>query len=62
MKTNSGWVQEHIYFPEDWHTRWPVFHRDIVTFNIDGKGQKADGPDVLTGIAEQFNKQTLTMF
>jgi predicted phage terminase large subunit-like protein len=62
IKTNSAWVQEHIYFPADWHIRWPEFYRDVTTFNIDGKGQKADAPDVLTGIAEMTGKNHRMMY
>lgn len=60
--SNSAWVQEHIYFPENWGELWPELFKDVTTFTKDGKGQKEDAPDVLTGIAEQFNKQALTMF
>jgi predicted phage terminase large subunit-like protein len=60
--SGSAWVQEHIYFPENWSELWPEFFRDVNTFTKDGKGQKEDAPDVLTGIAEQFNKQTLIIF
>lgn len=62
IKTHSAWVQEHIYFPVDWAERWPLFYKDVINFNIDGKGQFQDAPDVLTGIAEQMNKQGVYMF
>jgi predicted phage terminase large subunit-like protein len=62
IKVMSSWVQEHVYFPADWGDRWPIFCKDILNFNIDGKGQYLDGPDVLTGIAEQMNKSELFMY
>lgn len=60
--SQSAWVQEHIYFPSDWYIRWPEFYRDVNSYTKDGKGQKQDAPDVLTGIAETINRQTLKMF
>lgn len=57
--SNSAWVQEHIYFPDDWDIRWPEFYKDVTMYTKDGKGQKKDAPDVLTGIAEQFGSYKL---
>lgn len=59
--SQSAWVQEHIYFPDDWHLRWPEFHRDVTTYIKGGKGQKEDAPDVLTGIAENVGKSGIRM-
>lgn len=60
--TNSSWVMEHIYFPENWKERWPEFYTDINRLTKDGKGQKLDGADTLTGIAESFTVKKLFMF
>lgn len=55
--TNSSFIQEHIYFPEDWRYRWPEFYKDIIAFQKEGKNKHDDAPDTLTGIAEAINKQ-----
>jgi len=57
--SQSAWVQDHIYFPADWATRWPELYRDVSSYTKDGKGQKQDAPDVLTGIAENTNNYKL---
>lgn len=55
--TNSGYVMEHIYFPANWKDRWPEFHKDITTFQKEGKNKHDDAPDALTGIAEQASRR-----
>lgn len=55
--TNSSFVMEHIYYPEDWKYRWPEFYRDITNFQKEGKNKHDDAPDTLTGIAEIVSKR-----
>lgn len=50
--TNSTFVMEHIYFPEDYKERWPEFSKDIEGFQKEGKNKHDDCADALTGIAE----------
>ena len=57
--SQSAWVQDHIYFPADWAVRWPEFYKDVNSYTKDGKGQKQDAPDVLTGIAESIGSYSL---
>lgn len=59
---SSAWVQDHIYFPENCALLWPEFYKDVVTYVKDGKGQKQDAPDVLAGISETINRESLRMF
>ncbi|MGP1429539.1 MAG: phage terminase large subunit [Fusobacterium sp.] len=54
--SNATWVMEHIYFPVNWADRWPEFYKAITTYQKEGKNKHDDGPDVLTGIAEKYNK------
>lgn len=54
--SNSTWVMDHIYFPNNWRDRWPEFYLDVTTYSKEGKNKHDDGPDTLTGIAEQLNK------
>lgn len=53
---NSAWVQDHVYFPAGWDNLWPEFHKDLTRFTKDGKGQKSDAPDALTGVTESTVK------
>lgn len=53
--SNSAWVQEHIYFPENWHNRWTDLHRDLTTYQREGKNKNDDAQDAITGIAEKIN-------
>jgi len=55
--THATWVQEHIYFPEDWKTKYPDFYGSMSTFQAEGKNKNDDAQDCITGVAEQFNEQ-----
>lgn len=54
---NSSFVMEHIYFPEDWKERWPVFYEDLTSFQKEGKNKHDDCADTITGIAEIVSKR-----
>lgn len=30
--SNSMWVQDHIYYPNDWKKRWPEFYKDTINY------------------------------
>ena len=55
--SGSAWVQEHIYFPHNWNDRWPVFYKDVTTYQKEGKNKHDDAPDVLTGIFENVSSR-----
>ena len=54
--SNSTWVMDHIYYPENWRYKFPEFYRDIIKYQREGKNAHDDNADALTGVAEQFNK------
>lgn len=54
--SNSSWVLEHMYMPVNWRHKWPVFYRDMMKYQKAGKNAHDDGPDTVTGVAEQFTK------
>ena len=56
--SNSTFVMEHIYFPINWHNRWPEFYKAITTYKAKGKNEHDDAPDTLTGIAEHISKKS----
>jgi len=55
--SNSTNVMENVFFPVDWMTRWPEFHRHV-TRMVKEKLKQAnvldDGVDCLTGVAESL--------
>ena len=53
--SNSTFIMDNVFFPEDWATRWKEFYKDITTFQKNGKNKHDDGPDALTGVAESVD-------
>lgn len=52
--SNSAWVMQHIYFPEDWKNRWPEYHSAMIKYLREGQNKHDDAPDATTGIAEKI--------
>ncbi len=50
--SNSAWVMQHIYFPEDWKNRWLEYHNAMIKYQREGQNKHDDAPDATTGIAE----------
>ena len=55
--SNSTWVMENIYFPCDWHIRFPEYYKAMTTYQREGKNKHDDAPDATTGIAEMMNRK-----
>jgi len=53
--SGSTFVLHHIYFPWDWEDRWPDLAKDLKAYQKDGRNQVDDGPDALTGVAENVD-------
>lgn len=45
-------VQNMIYYPEDWETRWPIFAKAVKAYLSEGGNAHDDAPDALTMIIE----------
>ena len=54
--SNSSWVMQHIYYPEDWRNRWPEYYDAMNKYQREGKNKHDDAPDATTGIAENCAK------
>lgn len=50
--SNSSWVMEHLYFPEDWRNRWPEYYNAMIKYQREGDNAHDDAPDATTGVAE----------
>lgn len=53
--SHSAEVQNLIYFPSDWERRWPQFARAVKGYRKVGRNGHDDGPDVLTGMVENYH-------
>lgn len=60
--SNSAWIMQHVYFPEDWKNRFPDYYQAMYKYQREGKNKHDDGPDATTGIAEKITKRTKVSF
>lgn len=58
--SHSAEVQNLIYFPSDWETRWPQFAQAVKGYRKVGRNAHDDAPDVLTGMVENFTPGVTT--
>lgn len=54
--TESAFIQGHLYMPEDWATRWPMYYNAMRNFQRKGKNAHDDAPDATTGLAEVLQR------
>lgn len=55
--SNSSWVMQHLYYPEDWKNRWPEYYNAMIRYQREGQNKHDDAPDATTGIAENCKKK-----
>lgn len=60
--SNSAWIMQHVYFPEDWKNRWPEYYDAMIKYQREGKNKHDDAPDATTGIAEQVGAGSIFSF
>ncbi|MGX2944209.1 phage terminase large subunit [Enterococcus alishanensis] len=53
--SNSAWIEQNVFFPEDWRSRWPDYYEAMNTYQREGKNKHDDAPDATTGIAETMS-------
>ncbi len=51
---SSAWVQNHVYMPPNWKTRWPEFYKQVMEYQRKGKNAHDDAADVLAAIFEEI--------
>jgi predicted phage terminase large subunit-like protein len=54
--TKSADVNNMIYFPVGWQTRWPKFYKSVKNYKAAGKNTHDDAEDCLTGMVEDFGE------
>lgn len=52
--TYATWIMQHVYYPEDWHNRWPEYYKSMTTYQREGKNAHDDAQDATTGVAESM--------
>jgi len=45
----------YIYWPRNWHDRWPDFFEAMVGYQKEGKNSHDDAPDTATGVVEYIH-------
>lgn len=61
--TNSATVQNMVYYPKEWETRFPAYAKELKTFKKDFKANPQDGAaDVMTWICEKAFGYVETFF
>lgn len=53
--TGATYIQNHIFFPHDWMTRFPAFYASMSQYLRRGKNKYNDAPDAMTGLREMVN-------
>jgi len=53
--SNSSWIENNVFFPDDWKLKWPEYHEAMTTYQREGKNAHDDAPDATTGIAETLS-------
>lgn len=56
--SNSTWVMDHIYFPENWADRWPEFYESMNRYQKEGDNEHDDAQDATTGVAEKCSAKS----
>ena len=59
--SQSANVQKRILMPIDWVNRWPEFATAVSNYSKKGKNQHDDGPDMLTGIVEKMDSNSVNI-
>lgn len=54
--SNSTWVMNHIYYPENWEDKWRDYALSMRKYQREGKNQHDDAEDATTGIAEKIGQ------
>lgn len=59
---NSSIVENNVFFPLNWRSRFKDFSKNVLGYQREGKNEHDDGPDALTMIAEKLNKAKAQVF
>jgi len=54
--SQAAWIQENVFFPENWHLLWSEACLHLVNYRREGKNDHDDIEDCLTGVAEMITQ------
>lgn len=57
IRSTATNVMEHVYFPINWHIKWPKFYEALITYQAKGKNKHDCAPDALTGLVEKMENK-----
>lgn len=60
--SNSALVENNVFYPDDWATRWPEYYQAMTSYQREGKNAHDDAPDATTGIVETLNNSSNASF
>lgn len=60
--SNSTWVMNHVYFPQNWKDKWSEYYEAMANYQKEGKNKHDDAPDSTTGIAEKIGQGSTFSF
>ena len=52
--SESNYVMQHVFFPKNWHIKFPEFHKALTFYQREGTNKHDDAPDALTGLVEMI--------
>lgn len=53
--SQAHWVQDNVFFPENWHIIWSEIYNELHRYMKEAKNEHDDAEDALTGVAEMIN-------
>lgn len=56
--TSAGWVQNYVWFPAEYKTRWNNFYVETMSYNSKGKNEHDDAVDALAYVYSMVTRQT----
>ncbi len=60
--TSSAWIKNHVYMPHGWQNKWPIFYKQIISYQTKGKNAHDDVVDVMAGIYERATNFKPTVY
>lgn len=60
--SNSTFVMDHIYYPENWKDKFPEYYEAMTNYQREGKNKHDDAPDATTGLSERISQGNIVVF
>lgn len=60
--TASSWIQDNVFFPNNWSQLWSEFYRDVISYQKAGKNKHDDCVDALSSLYEKIEEADAILF